>query len=61
MDGSTRRPDLATLPLTGDEITIFDSTGVAVEDAASAAQAYELAAERRIGRGLAFAPAEAAA
>jgi ornithine cyclodeaminase/alanine dehydrogenase-like protein (mu-crystallin family) len=39
-----------------DEITIFDSTGVAVQDVASAAWAYERAVEQGLGRTIALAP-----
>jgi ornithine cyclodeaminase/alanine dehydrogenase-like protein (mu-crystallin family) len=49
-----RRPGRSTF----DEITIFDSTGVAIQDVASAARVYELAGERGVGRALVLAPAE---
>jgi ornithine cyclodeaminase/alanine dehydrogenase-like protein (mu-crystallin family) len=39
-----------------DEIAIFDSTGVAIQDVASAARAYELALERGLGCVVALAP-----
>jgi ornithine cyclodeaminase/alanine dehydrogenase-like protein (mu-crystallin family) len=43
-----------------DEIAIFDSTGVALQDVASAARTYELALERSLGRAIALAPSEPA-
>jgi ornithine cyclodeaminase/alanine dehydrogenase-like protein (mu-crystallin family) len=41
-------------------IAIFDSTGVAIQDVASAARAYELACERGAGQAIALAPSEPA-
>jgi ornithine cyclodeaminase/alanine dehydrogenase-like protein (mu-crystallin family) len=44
-----------------DEITIFDSTGVAIQDVASAAVAYERACAQGVGRSMVLAPVGAAA
>jgi ornithine cyclodeaminase/alanine dehydrogenase-like protein (mu-crystallin family) len=43
------------------EIVVFDSTGVAVQDVAASALAFELALERGVGRTLMLAPSGAAA
>jgi ornithine cyclodeaminase/alanine dehydrogenase-like protein (mu-crystallin family) len=44
-----------------DEIVIFDSTGVAIQDVAAAAMAFELANAQGVGNRIVLAPLEAAA
>jgi ornithine cyclodeaminase/alanine dehydrogenase-like protein (mu-crystallin family) len=42
-----------------DEVILFDSTGVGVQDVAAGARAYELAAQRGLGRAVVLAPSDA--